>query len=104
MQQRREKTGLLETPDAVQRPRVSMYGLKTLLCISGNSSGVPHDRLSKLSLMATQCVRFHKLTKVANKILLPLRHIAQDIARKLTANQRKTTLYIELLRLSPLTV
>ncbi len=66
-----KKLAYLKSPDDVQRPRVSRYGLKTLLCISVNSSGVLHDRLPELSLMTTLCVRFHKLTKVTNKILLP---------------------------------
>ncbi len=65
MQQQREKDGLYEAPDSVQRPRVSRYALKTLLCIFWNSSGVIHDRVSEMSLMATPYAKYHKLTKVA---------------------------------------
>ncbi len=83
----------LKFPDSVQRPRVSRYGLKTLLCIFWNSSGVLHDRVSDMSLMATPYVKYHKLTKVTNKYCShydntsencgPLR--LEDKARKPTA-------------------
>ncbi len=65
MQQLREKTVYLKPLDSVQRPRVSRYGLKTLLRIFWNSSGVLYDRVSDMSLMATAYVMYHKLTKVA---------------------------------------
>ncbi len=55
----------LKPPDSVQRTRVSRYGLKTLLCIFWNSSGVLHDRVSEMSLMATPYAKYHKLIKVA---------------------------------------
>ncbi len=55
----------LKPPDSVQRLRVSMYGLKTFLCIFWNSSGVLHDRVSEMSLLATPYAKYHKLTKVA---------------------------------------
>ncbi len=97
MQQLREKAGLLEA--SVQRPRVSRYGLKALLCIFWNSSGVLHDRVSELSLMATPYAKYHKLTKVArnycshyektSKNCGPLR--LKENARTYTANQRKIT-------------
>ncbi len=41
--------------------RVIRYGLKTLLCIFWNSSGVLHDRVSE---MVTHYAKYHKLTKV----------------------------------------
>ncbi len=98
----------LKPPDSVQRPRVSRYGLKTLLCIFSNSSGVLHDRVSEMSLMATPYVKYHKLTKVSRNNCShydktsencgPLRF--EENARKHTANQGN----IKLLRLSPLTV
>ncbi len=89
----------LKPPDSVQRPRVSRYGLKTLLRIFWNSSGVLHDRVSEMSLMATPYAKYHKLTKVTRNYcshydktsencgLLRL----EDNARKHTANQSKTT-------------
>ncbi len=89
----------LKPGDSVQRPRVSRYGLKTLLCIFWNSSVVLHDKVSEMCLMATPYATYHKLTKVANKYYShydntsencgPLR--LEDNARKHTANQRKTT-------------
>ncbi len=60
-----QKLAYLKPPDSVQRPKVSRYGLKTLLCIFWNSSGVLHDRVSEMSLMATPYAKYHKLTKVA---------------------------------------
>ncbi len=60
-----KKLAYLKPPDYVQRPRVSMYGLKTPFCIFWNSSGVLHDRISEMSLMATPYAKYHKLTKVA---------------------------------------
>ncbi len=54
----------LKPPDSVQRPRVSRYGLKTLLCIFWNSPGVLHDRVSETSLMETPYAKYHELTKV----------------------------------------
>ncbi len=94
-----EKLAYLKPPDSVQRPSVSRYGLKTLLCIFWNSSGVFHDSLYEMSLMTTPYIKYHKLTKVANKYCSkydntskncgPLR--LEDNARKHTANQRKTT-------------
>ncbi len=49
----------LKPHDAVQRPRVSRYGLKTFVCISWNSSGVLHGRLLEMSLMliTTNCLK-----------------------------------------------
>ncbi len=55
----------LKPPDTVQRPRVSRYGLKTILYIFWNSSGVLHDRVSEMSVMATPYAKYHKLTKFA---------------------------------------
>ncbi len=86
-------------PDSVQRPRVSRYGLKTLLCILWNSPGVLHDRVSEMGLMATPYAKYHKLNKIARNCCShhdktwencgPLR--LEENARKQTANQRKTT-------------
>ncbi len=94
-----KKLAYLKPPDSVQRPRVSRYGLKTLLCTFRNSSDVFHNRLKEMSLMATPYVKYHKLSKGANKYCsqydktsencLPSR--LEDNARKPTANQRKTT-------------
>ncbi len=90
----------LKPPDSVQRPRVSRYGLKNLLYILWNSSGVLLDRVSEMSLMATPYAKYHKLTKVSRNYCShydktsencgPLR--LEENARKNTANQRKTTL------------
>ncbi len=81
----------LKPPDSVQRPRVSRYGLKRLLCILWNSFDVLHDIVSEMSLMATPHAKYHKLTKVARNLenCGPLRMEEND--RKHTANQRKTT-------------
>ncbi len=94
-----KKLADLENPDSVQRQRVSRYGLKTLLCIFWNSSGVLHDRVSEMSLMAPPYAKYHKLTKAARNYCShydktsencgPLR--LEDNARKHTVNQRKTT-------------
>ncbi len=83
----------------LQQPRVSRYGLKTLLCIFWNSPGVLHDRVSIMRLMATSYAKCHKLTKVARNYCShydktsencgPLR--LEENALKHTANQRKTT-------------
>ncbi len=51
----------LKLYDAVQRPRVSRYGLKTFLCIFWNSCGVLHDRLLEMSLRVSPYVNYHKL-------------------------------------------
>ncbi len=89
----------LKPPDSVQRPSVSRYGLKTLLCIFWNSSGVLRDTVSEMSLMATPYAKYHQLTKVARKYCSdhdktlencwPLR--LEENASKHMANQRKTT-------------
>ncbi len=89
----------LKPPNSVQLPSDSSYGLKTLLCIFWNSSGVLHDRVSEMSLMATPYAKYHKLTNVARNYCShydktsencgPLR--LEENARKHTANQRKTT-------------
>ncbi len=55
----------LKPPDSVQWPRISTYGLKTLLCIFWKSSGGLHDIVSEMSLIATPYANYHKLTKVA---------------------------------------
>ncbi len=55
----------VKPPDSVQWPRVSRYGLKTFLCIFWGSSGVLHDRVLEMSIMATPYTKYHKLTKVA---------------------------------------
>ncbi len=55
----------LKPPDSVERPSVSRYGLKTILCIFWNSSGVLRDTVSEMSLRATPYAKYHKLTKVA---------------------------------------
>ncbi len=60
-----KKLAYLKPPDSVQRPRVSRYGLKTLLSIFWNSSGVLHERVSEMGPMATPYAKYHKLTKVA---------------------------------------
>ncbi len=65
MQQLRKKLTYLKPPDSLQRPRISRCGLKTLLCIFWNSSGVLHDRVSEMRLMATPYAKYHKLTEVA---------------------------------------
>ncbi len=57
----------LKPPDSVQRPRVSRYGLKTLICIFWNSSAVLYDRVSEMSLMATPYAKYHRLTTVARQ-------------------------------------
>ncbi len=89
----------LKPPDAVQRPRVSRYGLKALVCVFWNSSGFLHDRVSEMSLMATTYAKYHKLTKVARNYCShydktsencgPLR--LEENACMHMANQRKTT-------------
>ncbi len=94
-----ENLAYLKPPDSVQRPRVSRYGLKTLLCILWNSPCVLHDRVSEMSLMATPYAKYHKWAKVARNYCShydktsencgPLR--LEENARKHTANQRKTT-------------
>ncbi len=63
----------LKPHDSVQRPRVSRYNLNTFLCIFWNFSGVLHDKLLEMSLMVIPYVKYRKLIKVANEILLPLR-------------------------------
>ncbi len=88
----------LKPPDSVHRPRVNRYGLKTLLCIFWNSSGVLQDRVSEVSLMVTHYAKYHKLITVARNYCSryekttencwPLR--LEENARKHTANQRKT--------------
>ncbi len=60
-----KKLAYLKPRDSVQWPRVSRYGVKTLLCIFWNSSGVFRDRVSEISLMAAPYANYHKLTKVA---------------------------------------
>ncbi len=94
-----KRLAYLKPPDSVQWQRVSRYGLKTLLCIFWNSSGVLQDRVSEMSLMPTPYAKYHKLTKVAknycshyDKISAncgPLR--LEENARKHTVNQGKTT-------------
>ncbi len=94
-----KRLAYLKPPDSVQRPRISRYGLKTLLCIFWNSSGVLHDRVSEMSLMATPYVKYRNLAKVARNYCShydktlencgPLR--LEENARKHTANQRKTS-------------
>ncbi len=89
----------LKPPGSMQRPRVSRYGMKTLLCIFWNSFGVLHDRVSEMSLMATPYATYHRLTKVARNYCShygkttgncgPLR--LEENAGKHTINQRKTT-------------
>ncbi len=89
-----KKLAYLKSPDTVQRPSVSRYGLKTLLCIFWNSSGALHDRVSEMSLMATPYAKYHKLAKVARNYCShydktsensgPLR--LEENARKHTAN------------------
>ncbi len=59
-----KKLFYLKPPDCVQRPRVSRYGLKTLLCVFWNTSGVLQDRLSEMNLMATPYTKYHKVTKL----------------------------------------
>ncbi len=75
-----------------------MYGLKTPFCIFWNSSGVLHDRVSEMSLIATSYAKFHKLTKVARNYCShydktsakfgPFR--LEENARKHMVNQRNT--------------
>ncbi len=96
MQQLREKGWFTWSPLTPCSGQESV-GLKTLFCIFWNSSGVLHDRVSEMSLMATPYVKYYKLIKVANKYCShydntsencgPLR--LDDNARKHTANQRK---------------
>ncbi len=62
-----KRLAYLKPPDSVQWSRVRRYGLKTFLCIFWNSSAVFQDRLLEMSLMATPYVKYHKLTKGANK-------------------------------------
>ncbi len=79
----------------------SRYGFKTLLCIFWNSSGVIYDRVSEMSQMATSCVKYHKLTKVARNYCShydktsencgPLRF--EEYARMHTANKRTSFLH-----------
>ncbi len=61
----RKNLAHLKPPDSVQRPRVSRYDLKTLLCIFWNSPGVLHDKVSEMGLMAISYAKYHKLTKFA---------------------------------------
>ncbi len=99
VQQQREKPGLLEAPDSVQRPRVSRYGLKTLLCIFWNSPGVLHGTVWEMSLMATPYAKYHKLTSVARSSCSLCDSTSENCgsvrleenARKHTANLRTTT-------------
>ncbi len=101
-----KKAGLLEVPTSCS-VRVSRYGLKTLLCIFWNSSGVPYDRVSEMSPMATPYAKYHKLTKVANKYSSHYDNTSEncgllrleDNALKHTANQRKTTFLHQIVRL-----
>ncbi len=94
-----KKLAYLKPPDSVQRPRVSRYGLKTPLYIFRNSSGVLHDRLSEVNLMATPYVKYHKFTKGANNHCSHYDKTSEncgslrleDNGREHTANLRKTT-------------
>ncbi len=73
MQQLREKVGFIEALWF----RVAAKS-QTFLCIFWNFSGGLQDRLLEMSLMVTPYVKYHKLTKVVNKILFPL---GQDIEK-----------------------
>ncbi len=98
----------LKPPDSVQRPRVSRYGLKTLLCIFWNSSGV----LQKWALWQLL------MLSITNWLKLPINIVpTTTIQRKLaglyvwkkmlvSTRQIKENIlsYIKLLRLSPLTI
>ncbi len=91
-----KKQAYLKRPDSVKQPKVSRYGLKTLLCIFWNSSGVLHDRGLEMNLMATSYAKYQKLTKVARNYFYktsencgPLRF--EETVCMDTANQRKTT-------------
>ncbi len=101
-----KKLAYLKPPDYAQWPRVSRYGLKTLLCIFWNSPGFHHDRISAMSLMATPyatllgiivptTTRHQKITGlyVWKKMLVSTRQIND-----------KLLFYIKLLCLSPLTI
>ncbi len=82
----------LKPPDSVLRPRVSRYGLKTLLCIFWNSSGILHDRVSEMSLMATPYAYYHTLNKVALTIVpTTTRHRNNCGPLRLEENARKHT-------------
>ncbi len=93
-----ENLAYLKPPDSVQRPRVSRYGLKTLLCIFWNSSGVLLDRVSEMTLMATPYARNHKLTSVVRNYCTHCDKTSENCgalrleenARKHTKNKRKT--------------
>ncbi len=59
-----KKLAYLKPPNSVQRPRVSRYGLNTLLSIFRNSSGVLHDIVSGISRGLAPYAKYHTLTKV----------------------------------------
>ncbi len=94
-----KRLAYLKPHDSVQRPRVSRYVLKTLLCIFWNSSGVLHDRVSEMSPVSTPFAKYHKLTKVDRNYCSHYDKISENCgplrleenARKHTANQRKTS-------------
>ncbi len=82
----------LKPPDFVQRPRVSSYGLKTLLCSFWNSSSVLHDRVSDMSLVATPYANYHELTKVARNYCSRYDKISENCGPlRLEENDRKHT-------------
>ncbi len=97
-----KRLAYLKPNDSVQRPRISRYGLKAFLCIFRNSSDVFHNRLKEMSLMATPYVKYHKLTKGANKDCSHYDNTwencgslrLEDNARKQTANQRKEYFFL----------
>ncbi len=85
--------------------------MKTLLFILWNSSGVLHDILSKMSRMTTPYVKYRKLTTVANKYCSQYDKALDNcfyVWKKMPVNTRfieeKLLFYIEMLRLSELTV
>ncbi len=84
----------------------------TLLTIFRYSSDVFHNRLQEMGLVTSLYVKYHELTKGANKYCFHYENISEncgplrleDNARKHTENKKKILFYIKLLRLSPLTV
>ncbi len=100
----------LKPPDSLQRPRVSRYGMKTLLCILLVFSDVLHDRVSEIILMATPYALYHKLTKVARNYCSHYDNASENCGPLLWKTMLESTrqikekllFYIRLLRLSQL--
>ncbi len=100
----------LKPPDSVQRAVVSRHGVKTLVCIFWNSSGVFRNRPYKMSLVATPYAKYD--TKLLGTIV-PTTTRHRKIAgfyvwKKMLVSTRqikeKLLFDIKFLRLSPLSI